>query len=96
MIDAMFETHTFTATLSQGEGKGAWTFVTVPADYAPRKTYGWGRTPVTATVDGQTWQTSVWKDTKSGTTLLAVPKKIRRGKDNGESVEVSIQLREPN
>ncbi|MFK7805220.1 MAG: DUF1905 domain-containing protein [Anaerolineae bacterium] len=91
----MFETHTFEGTLSQDEGKGAWTFVTVPAEYAPSKTYGWGRTPVTAAVDGRTWQTSLWKDTKSGTTLLAVPKKIRKGKGNGDSVEVSIQLREP-
>ena len=91
----MFESNTFTGTLSQGEGKGAWTFVTVPAEYAPSKTYGWGRTPVTATVDGRTWDTSVWKDTKSGTTLLAVPKKIRAGKGDGDTVEVSIRLREP-
>lgn len=91
----MFEKHLFSGKLVTDEGKGAWTFVTVPAEYAPSKTYGWGRTPVIATVDGRTWQTSVWKDTKSGTTLLAVPKKIRAGKGDGDTVEVSIQLREP-
>ncbi len=91
----MIESETFTAVLAKSPGKGGWTFATVPAEYAPSKTYGWGRTPVTATVDGQTWETSVWKDTKSGTTLLAVPKKIRRGKGDGDTVEVSIRLREP-
>ncbi len=91
----MFEIHRFSAVLSTGKEKGAWTFLTVPAEYAPSKTYGWGRTPVNATVDGRRWQTSVWKDTKSGTTLLAVPKKIRAGKGDGDTVEVTIQLREP-
>ncbi|MEM8861079.1 MAG: DUF1905 domain-containing protein [Chloroflexota bacterium] len=85
----------FTSTLFKYPGKGGWTFAPVPAEYAPEKTYGWGRTPVTATVDGQTWDTSVWKDTKSGKTLLAVPKKIRNGKGDGDTVEVSIKLREP-
>lgn len=85
----------FVSTLFTSPGKGGWTFATVPAEFAPTQTYGWGRTPVTATVDGQTWETSVWKDTKSGKTLLAVPKKIRRGKGDGDTVEVSIMLREP-
>ena len=91
----MIESPTFNSVLFKYPGKGGWTFAPIPADYAPSKTYGWGRTPVVATVDGQTWETSVWKDTKTGKTLLAVPKNIRKGKGDGDTVEVSFRLREP-
>lgn len=84
----------FRATLFRYPGKGGWTFAPVPPEEAPPVTHGWGRTPVTATVDGQTWRTSVWRDTKSGRTLLAVPKHIRGGKGHGHDVTVSIILRD--
>ena len=74
------------------EGKGAWYFVPVPERLAPPVTHGWGRTPVTATVNGQTWETSVWRD-KSGRTLLAVPKAIRGAKDHGDRVQVTLRFR---
>jgi hypothetical protein len=44
---------------------------------------------VVASVDGRSWKTSVWRD-KGGRTLLAVPKKIRREKGDGDVVEVTI------
>ena len=81
----------FTATLHRLPGKGGWTFVQVPEECAPRVTHGWGRTPVRATVDGVTWDTSVWRG-KSGTTLLAVPKPVRRGKGDGDPVRVVIRF----
>jgi hypothetical protein len=59
-------TRTFTATLSRVAGKGGWTYVVVPKALAPPITRGWGQTPVTATVDGVTWTTSVWR-TREGT-----------------------------
>ena len=80
----------FTATLFKSPGKGGWTFATIPEELAPPVTAGWGRTPVMATVDGMTWKTSVWRD-KGTKSLLAVPKKIRRGKGHGDTVEVSIE-----
>lgn len=55
-------------------------------------THGWGRTPVTASVDGQTWDTSVWRDQTYGT-LLAVPKKIRGPKGDGDVVTVVLTPR---
>ena len=87
---------TFTATLFRwGEvAKGAWYFAPVPDDLAPPVTEGWGRTPVTATVDGRTWETSVWRG-KDGRTLLAVPKKIRGTKTDGDVVEVRIAFTGP-
>ncbi len=50
----------FSARLWRYPGKGGWTFVTVPEEFAPPATAAWGRTPVVATVEGATWKTSVW------------------------------------
>ncbi|GLC24711.1 DUF1905 domain-containing protein [Roseisolibacter agri] len=81
----------FTAKLRRYPGKGGWTFAPVPEEYAPRVTHGWGRTPVHATVDGVTWETSVWRG-KNGETLLAIPKHVRRGKGDGDAVRVAIRF----
>ena len=82
---------TFIATLLRYPGKGVWTFAPVPAEHAPEPTHGWGRTPVSATVDGRAWDTSVWRD-KTGQTLLPVPAKVRPGKGHGDRVHVSIRI----
>jgi Domain of unknown function (DUF1905) len=83
----------FTGRLFRHVGPGGWHFVAVPARLAPAVTHGWGRTPVRATVDGRTWDTSVWKDTRSRSTLLAVPKKIRGTKGDGDSVVVELEFK---
>ena len=72
---------------------GSWIFARVPASRAPKVTHAWGRTPVRAGVDGKWWETSVWWDTRRRATLLAVPKRIRGEKDEGDLVE--IELRPP-
>jgi Domain of unknown function (DUF1905) len=82
----------FRATLFRYPGKGGWTFAPVPERYAPPVTHGWGRTPVEATVDGHTWQTSVWRG-KDGRTLLAVPKDVRGAKGDGDVVKVTLVFR---
>ena len=79
----------FTATLVRYPGLGGWTFAPVPERFAPPVTHGWGRTPVRAVVDGQAWETSVWRD-RSGKTLLPVPKRIRGGKEHGDTVTVEL------
>jgi len=48
-----------------------------------------GRTPVRATVDGQSWNTSVWR-AKDGRSLLAIPKKVRGNKGDGDTVVVEL------
>ena len=83
----------FIATLFRHPGPGGWHFAPVPDRFAPPFTHGWGRTPVRATVDGQSWDTSVWKDTKSGRTLLAVPKKIRGAKGDGDAVTIELEFK---
>jgi len=81
----------FTSVLFKVPGKGGWTFAPIPEQFAPLETGAWGRVPVTAIVDGQEWSTSVWKDKQHGT-LLAVPKRIRGKKGDGDTVEVEIAV----
>lgn len=82
---------TFKATLFRYPGKGGWHFAPVPDRCAPPVTHGWGRTPVSATVDGVTWETSVWRG-KDGRTLLAVPAKVRGAKGDGDPVTVTLRF----
>jgi hypothetical protein len=79
----------FRSKLFRYPGPGGWTFAPVPDRHAPPITEGWGRTPVRASVDGRTWETSVWKDKKFGT-LLPVPKAIRGDKGDGDPVMVEL------
>lgn len=81
----------FRAKLFKYPGKGGWHFAPVPSRYAPPVTHGWGRTPVRAVVDGYAWSTSVWRG-KDGRTLLAVPKKARGAKGDGDSVAVQLEF----
>lgn len=83
----------FRAELFRYPGPGGWTFAPIPKKYAPPVTHGWGRTPVIATVDGHTWDTSVWWDSKMNKTLLAIPKKYRGAKGAGDSVEITLAPR---
>ena len=80
----------FESELFRVSGDGGWVFAVVPPEHAPSATLGWGRTPVHATVDGHAWQTSVWRE-KSGRTLLAVPKRVRGAKDDGDIVGVRLE-----
>ena len=83
---------TFKAVLSRYPGKGGWTFAPVPEDCAPPVTEHWGRTPVTATLHGRQWRSSVWRD-RSGKTMLPIPKKVRGELGAGDEVELTIELR---
>ena len=84
------QTVRFQATLFRIPGKGGWTFVPVPSELAPPVMGAWGMTPVIATVDGSCWNTTVWRD-KEGKSYLPVPKKIRKSKEAGATVEVTLR-----
>lgn len=84
--------HRFRSTLFRYPGKGGWTLAPVPERFAPPVTHGWGRTPVTATVNGNTWETSVWRG-KDGRTLLAVPKQVRGTHGDGDLVSVTLTFK---
>lgn len=80
----------FEAVLFRYDGPAAWVFAPVPEHLAPDWAGEFGRVPVTATVDGVAWSTSVWRDSTHGW-LLAVPRRIRADKDDGDVVRVRIQ-----
>ena len=82
---------TFEATLVRSPGAGGWVFAPVPAEHAPDTAGPFGRVPVTATVDGRTWATSVWRDRRAGW-LLPVPARVRQGKDDGDVVTVGLEV----
>lgn len=86
-------TGSFDAELVEWDGPAAWHFVRVPDELAPDFAGAFGRVPVIAIVDGITWKTSVWRDKNSGW-LLAIPKKVRRGKGDGDVVTVSVEVDE--
>lgn len=77
-------------TLFRYSGKGAWFFAPVPKRLAPPVTRPWGRTPVRAVVDGVAWETSLWRDSKTDGSLLAVPRRIRGQKVDGDEVTVEF------
>jgi hypothetical protein len=64
----------------------------IPERHAPKPTHPWGRTPVVATVDGHTWTTSVWRAKDRDNSLLAVPKRIRGAKGDGDTVRVRLAV----
>lgn len=79
----------FRTKLWRYPGKGGWTFAIVPMKHAPPATHAWGRTPVCASMDGQTWETSVWRDKTHGC-LLPIPKHIRGDKQDGDTVVIEL------
>ncbi len=84
----------FDTTLFRYPGKGGWTFAVIPKRHAPPATRPWGRTPATVTIDGQTWDTSIWRDSKSDRSLVAVPKARRGRKGHDDAVVVSFTFME--
>jgi hypothetical protein len=88
--DALVRRGPFEARLIRYPGKGGWTFAVIPRKLAPPVTRPWGRTPVRAVVDGVEWDTSVWRDTKTDATLLAVPARVRNGKQSGDAVTIAF------
>ncbi|MGY1741107.1 MULTISPECIES: DUF1905 domain-containing protein [unclassified Blastococcus] len=81
----------FSAALVRFPGPGGWVFAPVPDEHAPDGAGPFGRVPVTATVDGRSWATSVWRDRRSGW-LLPVPARIRGQRDHGDVVTVEIEV----
>jgi hypothetical protein len=80
----------FESKLFRHSGKAGLTFAPIPASLAPPVTRPWGRTPVVATVDGITWETSIWRDSKSDGALLAIPSRIRGRKQSGDTVTLEF------
>jgi hypothetical protein len=90
--------YTFTAELWLYSGKGAWHFVTLPADAAREIRFfspqAKGFTPikVKATIGETTWKTSVFPDSKSESFLLAVKADVRKRENIAAGDIVNVQV----
>ena len=91
--------YSFLAKLWQYPDQSGWHFVTLPVDLSEEireKTAafrkGFGSVKVTAEVSGQSWQTSIFPDSKSGSYLLPVKKAIRTAARISVGDEVAVQL----
>lgn len=91
-------TFNFTARLWVYAGKGAWHFVTLPAEAADGVRFlnpgakGFRPLPVIARVGKTTWNTSVFPDRKSGSFLLAVKASVRKLEHIAAGDTVTVEL----
>ena len=90
----------FKAEIWRSSGAGGWFFVTLPVDVAqglralsePRA--GFGSLRVRAQIAAESWDTSVFPDTRSGSFLLPLKAQVRQrtGVTAGDRVNVQIEL----
>ncbi len=89
----------FTNEIWYWRGPAPFHFVTVPDDIsrdieavARSVTYGWGMIPVTVTLAGSTWTTSLWP--KDGRYIVPIKVAVRRAEhvDEGDVVTLSLEL----
>lgn len=83
-------------------GAAGWHFVTVPKRQGQeiRRFFGgdraWGSVPVTVTIGGATWRTSLFPDGKTGSYLLPVKAAVRRaeGLAAGSTAAYTLRIEE--
>jgi hypothetical protein len=91
--------HSFTATLWEHEGPGAWHFVSLPHDLADDiaevsegRTSGFGSVRVEVTIGDSTWQTSLFPDGRRGTYVLPVKKAVRTAEALADGTDATVHL----
>ncbi len=90
----------FESELWEGQGQGAWFFVSLPKEYydeiklistTPRK--GFGSVNIEAAIGRTDWKTSIFPDTKSKSYLLPIKKEVRRNENLSAEDIVSVKIR---
>jgi Domain of unknown function (DUF1905) len=107
-MSAQQHTVAFTALCWLYAGKGAWYFVTLPAESAAEITYfskalnggkrtGWGSVRVTVQVGKTIWQTSLFPDSKNKSYVLPIKAAVRKAENilDGKPVKVRVSLPMP-
>lgn len=84
------------------DGQAAWHFFVLPKGPAREirmmlgggSGRGWGSVPVTATIGGTTWRTSIFPDRKAGSYLLPLKAQVRKaeGLVEGHMIEVLLDI----
>lgn len=89
----------FAGTLWHWKGPAPWYFITVPPDeslvvreHSRLVSYGWGMIPVTVSIGGNTWETSLFPQEQSY--VVPVKAAIRRvaGLAEGERTTVHLSI----
>ncbi len=89
----------FTGAIWHWRGPAPYHFVTVPDDesaqlhdVSPLVSYGWGMIPVTASIGGTDWTTSLWP--KNGGYVVPIKDVVRKGErlDIGDVVTVRLAI----
>jgi Domain of unknown function (DUF1905) len=95
------ETFQFSAPLWRYPGADGWHFVSVPPEMSDRiaestrgMRRGFGSVRVDVTVEGTTWRTSIFPDSKAGTYLLPIKKAVRVAErlDVGDEVWMQVEV----
>ncbi|MEQ1535874.1 MAG: DUF1905 domain-containing protein [Burkholderiaceae bacterium] len=108
MLTGQTHTVTFTAPCWLYSGKGAWYFVSLPAESAAEISYfskalnggkraGWGSVRVTVQVGKTIWQTSLFPDSKNKSYVLPIKAAVRKAEDiiEGKPVKVRVSMPMP-
>jgi hypothetical protein len=108
MLTGQTHTVTFTAPCWPYSGKGAWYFVTLPAESAAEITFfskalnggkrtGWGSVRVTVQVGKTVWQTSLFPDSKNKSYVLPIKAAVRKAENifEGKLVKVRVSMPMP-
>ena len=108
MVTGQTHTVTFTALCWLYSGKGAWYFVSLPAESAAEITYfskalnggkrtGWGSVRVTVQVGKTMWQTSLFPDSKNKSYVLPIKSAVRKAENitDGQAVKVRVSVPMP-
>ena len=86
--------------LHQGGAAGGWHFLTLPKGPAKEIRMllggatgrGWGSVPVSVTIGGTTWKTSIFPDKKVGSFVLPLKAEVRKAEGIAEGDTVSFLL----
>lgn len=98
----MTPSYSFKAELWLYPGEAGWHFLTLPAEVADDvraltagASKAFGSVKVQAEVDGHSWQTSLFRDSKSASYLLPVKKDVRDKAHlkDGDGVQVHLEVR---
>lgn len=92
--------YTFKSKITVYPGMAAWRFLGLPSKEAGeikerygRSAKGWGSLPVSVTVGGTTWETSIFPDKESGSYLLPLKSQVRKAEGIADTDTVTVMLR---
>lgn len=96
-------TYNFKAEVWLYPSMAGWHFITIPAEISKKIDFkhgmekrGWGSLPVSVTIGGTTWSTSIFPDKKSQSYVLPVKAVVRKKESisKGNFVAVALQIQE--